>query len=224
MQHCKSLALAVTFLTLSAVSAFAGNGAPNGAHYNLNIIGVSNPKTADMSNSNGHVIFVALGGKDDGTVRTKIILTEGPFAVTDKNGTDGEAGFQLPVSNVDCPVDAELDDPCQLSGDYAVFIRGLGKPGGQAWITTCFEEGGIEYCSVETVHVEAHVTVGTGNKPAKFVNVTKELTTVCLDTDDPPDGFCDVREQLFSRALAEYYWNYDNNGLRLAQLRFYEIP
>lgn len=224
MKHCKKLLSLLGVAALCTSAAFAGNGAPSGAHYNLNIIGVSNPKTADMSNSNGHVIFVALGGRDN-TVRTKIILTEGDFAVTDKNGTDGTAGFQLPASNVDCAVDAPLDDPCQLSGDYAVFIRGLGKPGGQAWITTCFTDAtGAEYCSTETVHVVAHETVGTGSKPAKFVNVTKELTTVCLDTDVPPDGFCDVRSQLFSDALAEYFWNYDNAGLRLAQLRFYDLP
>src|SRR3972149_1028843 len=85
MKHCKKLLSLLGVAALCTSAAFAGNGAPSGAHYNLNIIGVSNPKTADMSNSNGHVIFVALGGRDN-TVRTKIILTEGDFAVTDKNG------------------------------------------------------------------------------------------------------------------------------------------
>ena len=40
-----------------------GNEAPNGAHYNLNIIGMDKEKTADMTGSNGHVIFVGLGTK-----------------------------------------------------------------------------------------------------------------------------------------------------------------
>src|SRR5205814_1176518 len=34
----------------------SGNGAPSGSHYNLNIIGVANPKTADMTGANGHTI------------------------------------------------------------------------------------------------------------------------------------------------------------------------
>ena len=38
-----------------------GNGAPNGPHYNLNIIG-TNDKTADMDGANGRVIFVKLEG------------------------------------------------------------------------------------------------------------------------------------------------------------------
>ena len=36
------------------------------------------------------------------------------------------------------------------------------------------------------------------------------------------DGDGDIdRTELFSDPLDEYYWYYDNNGLKLAQLRFY---
>jgi hypothetical protein len=35
------------------------------------------------------------------------------------------------------------------------------------------------------------------------------------------DGNCDVRETIFGTPGYQYYWDYDNNGLRLAQLRFY---
>ena len=41
-----------------------GNGAPSGAHYNLNIIGVGDNFTeADMTGNMGHRIFVKLEGK-----------------------------------------------------------------------------------------------------------------------------------------------------------------
>jgi hypothetical protein len=33
--------------------AIAGNGAPSGAHYNWNIIGVQNPKSPNMTGSDG---------------------------------------------------------------------------------------------------------------------------------------------------------------------------
>jgi len=209
--------LALGLAALTGMPALAGNGAPSGAHYTLNIIGVPKDKTATMDDSNRRVIFVRLGASG-ASVSTRILLAEGEFKVLDGNGTDGTAQFQLPASNIDCPVDAPPDDPCQDSGDYSVFIRALGKPGGSAVITTCFEEAGIEYCSTESVTVERSKGKST------FRNVTKELTTVCLDTDDPPDGICDVREQLFSREFAEYYWDYDNSGLKLAQLRFYDNP
>jgi hypothetical protein len=59
-------AVLVTLLAcLGATPAFAqtGNGAPSGAHNNLNIIGVSKGKTSDMPGSERHTIFVALGDK-----------------------------------------------------------------------------------------------------------------------------------------------------------------
>ena len=37
-----------------------GNGVPSGAHYDLNLIGVPQGKTADMTGDNGHRIFVPL--------------------------------------------------------------------------------------------------------------------------------------------------------------------
>jgi len=79
------------FLTLVfAASAHAtGNGAPSGAHYNLNIICVPKGKTADMTGTQGHTIFVSCSDT------SKINLIEGAdFEVLDRNGTDGSASFQ----------------------------------------------------------------------------------------------------------------------------------
>jgi hypothetical protein len=42
--------------TTKVSSAREGNGAPSGAHYTLNIIGVPKNKTADMTNNSGHRI------------------------------------------------------------------------------------------------------------------------------------------------------------------------
>lgn len=177
-----------------------GNGAPSGAHYNLNIIGVPKDKTADMTGNNGHRIFVSETGN------TRINLTEGDYGVLDANGTDGVAAFQLPDPDPD--------------GDgvtaYSVYARALGKPGGSSVTTTCFEDAGETYCSTETM-----VLVRDSGR-SKFDNVSKELLSLCLDTDG--DGTCDTREFLFDRDLADYYWSYDNSGLKLAQLRFYEVP
>ena len=82
------LALVIAFMPL--VSSATGNGAPSGAHYNLNIIGVSKGKTADMTGSNGHRIFVPLVGN------CKINLSIGAFQVLDGNCTDGPSTFPLP--------------------------------------------------------------------------------------------------------------------------------
>jgi hypothetical protein len=154
-----------------------------------------------MDGSNRHVIFVP----DTGNCR--INLAEGPYNVADGNCFDGDgAEFFLPDPDPD--------------GDgvtaYSVFARALGKPGGSSVTTTCFDEAGETWCSTESM-----VLVRSTGK-STFRNVSKELLSLCIDTDG--DGDCDTREFLFDRDLAEYYWSYDNNGLKLAQLRFYEIP
>jgi hypothetical protein len=185
----------------AVMRAATGNGAPNGAHYNLNIIGVPKDKTATMDNNNGHRIFVKLWGK------SKILLGEGDgFSVLDANGTDGNgAKFQLP--------DPDPDD--DMVTQYTVFARALGQPGGWSQTTTCFvDENGELYCSMDTLTLER------GHGQQKFMNVSKELLTIYADIDD--DG---IPEQvgLFDNDTYDYFWDYDNHGLKLAQLRFYPI-
>ena len=53
-----------------------------------------------------------------------------------------------------------------------------------------------------------------------FSNVSRELLYIYVDMDG--DGVVE-RYPLFSDALQDYYWSYDNQGLKVVQLRFYEI-
>jgi hypothetical protein len=175
-----------------------GNGAPSGPHYNLNIIGV--PKNKNMSNGSGNVIFVPETGS------TKIMLSEGPFDVLDKNGTDGSAAFQLP----------NPDPTNSGTTTYSVFARALGKPGGSSKTTTCATDPttGEVWCSVYSM-----VLVREKGK-STFTNVSRELLYIYADTDG--DGNLE-RYNLFNSSLTDYFWQYDNSGLKLAQLRFYQI-
>lgn len=177
-----------------------GNGAPSGAHFNLNVIGVPKNKTASMTGNNGHRIFVPLAGK------TKILLSEGEFGVLDANGTDGSASFQLP--NPDPNGTGETT--------YAVYARALGQPGGSSQTTTCATDTtGEVYCSAGSM-----VLVRDGHK-STFTNVSRDLLSISVDLDG--DGQVETYS-LFDDALTDYYWDYDNTGLKLAQLRFYALP
>ena len=194
---------------LSSV-ATTGNGAPSGPHYNLNIIGVSKDKTADMTGNNGHRIFVKLWGAD-----TKILLTEGDFQVLDANGTDGTASFQLP----------NPDPDSNYVTSYSVYVRALGKPGGFANMQTCYTDESGTWCAADFAGGVSQITVGRTTGKSLFTNVSKDLLYVdyCTSWDS---GVCTSVKQipLFCRDLEEYFWDYDNSGLKLAQLRFYEIP
>jgi hypothetical protein len=221
------LATLVLILVLAVVipaAAQTGNGAPNGAHYNLNIIGVPKGKTADMTGNNGHRIFVPLG-KDGVTAGTKIYLIESEepdeFAVLDANGTDGRAEFMLPLpaecyATVD-PVTGDITTPASCTVSYTVWARALGKPGGQAWMKTCVEDidlpGGY-LCSVGEYILELE----RKNGRSQFDNVTEELLFVSANFDlDPAIEHIQIFDPLFDT----YYWQYDNQGLKLLQLRFY---
>lgn len=175
-----------------------GNGAPSGAHYNLNIIGVPKDKTAGVTGGNGDVIFVPLQGK------TKIMLSPGPFEVLDANGTDGSASFQLP----------NPDPTGTGSTTYAVYARALGQPGGSSTTTPCATDPttGEVYCSTQSM-----VLVRKSGK-SSFTNVSSDLLTITVDVNGTLQTY-----SLFDSALTDYYWSYDNRGLRLAQLRFYEL-
>lgn len=184
----------------SAQAVVTGSGAPNGAHFNLNIIGQDNPKSR-VDCGNGHVIFVPMSGT------SKILLSQGDFSVLDCNGTDGSASFQLP----------NPDPTNSGTTTYSVWARALGKPGGSASMTTCATDPvtGELYCSLyATVQVR-----GTGK--SSFTNVSKELLYVYADIDG--DGTVE-RVPLFDSTLQDYFWSYQNSGLRLAQLRFYQVP
>ena len=195
-----------------------GNGAPSGAHYTLNIIGVAHDKSANMTGGSGHRIFVDLGRRNDAS-GTRINLTEGDFAVLDANGTDGVAAFQLP--NPDPDGDGKTV--------YSVYVRALGKPGGTATMQSCYYDAQTAetWCAVDIAGGVAPITIErTKGGVAKFVNVSKDLlyVDVCLAVD--ATGACtqSAVQPLFSDSLDSYYWQYDNQGLRVAQLRFYEVP
>jgi hypothetical protein len=200
------LAAALTVAAALPLCGQTGNGAPSGSHFNLNIIGVPHNKSPNMKGS-GNVIFVGLG-TSDATVSTKILLSQsadGVFEVLDKNGTDGEASFALPVP-----------------GTYTVWARALGTPGGQSKIATCAT-------FIDPTTGEASIVCSTDNEvfvrgtgKSSFRNVTSALTTITLVAGSPAELACGTpKVSLFDPCLQDFLWQYDNNGLKLLQIRFY---
>lgn len=246
MRKASIILFVIVMILTTALATFALTSEDgtklSGAHYNLNIIGVQNPKTAVMDSSNGHVIFVPMEGK------SQINLMEVPegedFKVLDGNATDGPAAFQLPKPGLDpYLIGGDMTDVDTMS-DYSVFVRPLGKPGGWSTITTCAdlmdstfagllpgtfvkalnragEFGG--FASVEQVGQE--ITMRTKGK-TQFTNVTAELLTIVFQVEVLIGDVTEVvyvRVPIFDDILANEYWEYDNNNLKLLQIRFYPI-
>jgi hypothetical protein len=192
-------------LSMIPSTAASGNGAPSGAHFNLNVIGVSNVKTADITS--GGRIFVPLEG------RSYIWLECGDtFKVLDGNGMDKNgARLQLP--------DPYLGtyDPATgaANAQYRIYVRALGKPDGSAKMTSGFvDEYGNYWYSLECVDVCRK------KGQSVFADKTLELTTVYVDiTDDGIDN--PLRYDIFGEEMYNYFWCYDNCGLKVLQMRFY---
>jgi len=226
-----------TASTITTASvATTGNGAPSGAHYNLNVIGVPKDKTATMTTGDGHRIFVQLWGGEDAVSLNgklsnqllkvnKIFLQPAPagesFQVLDANATDANGAlFQLPAD---------------VSATWTVWGRALGTPGGKANMTTCATTAGLDgilgtaddevICSMGTLSLDrtkGKQTFTNVSGDLLFMTITVDPTTnASLATCLGVTSTSTVTVSLFNGCLQNYFWNYDNQGLKLLQLRFY---
>ena len=208
----------------------------SGPHFTLNIIGVNNDKEPTMTDSNRHTIFVRLGSKSQ-VATTNIWLQPGyDFKVCDGNGFDpayncsgdviksSGATFQLPCNLANTYYDPTNDlDPTETfygcpSGvdqrSYYVYARALGKPFGEASMKTCAYDAGELFCSTEVL-----VLKRTKGKSI-WQLATSELTSINYDVDG--DGFVETIA-LFVDGFEDLFWQYDNKGLKHAQIRFYPV-
>jgi hypothetical protein len=203
--------------------AQTGNGAPSGTHYELNLIGVTDGKNPPLTGSNRHTIFVPLNtANDDAVPGTDIWLTQGPFAVCDGNAFDAAydcngtqiakqgAVFQLPCNtNITTAAGTTLV-PCTTgaTASYDVWARVVGTPGGSSTLTTCATDptGALVCSSNKAMFVRM--------KPNRFTNVTDALTSLV-------DQSTLQTVALFQGGFQNFFWDYDNNGNKLVQLRFY---
>jgi hypothetical protein len=180
------------------------------------------------------------GGWDGLDKVNKILLTPNTadtFGVLDANATDSDG--------------AEFTMPDDVYTSYRVFARALGKPGGKANMTLCANEtietsddiDGDGNADIETwCSINQAVLERTKGKPITE-DVTEELftLTILVDVDDVKDvaltaclaeaELIDIADTdlqiadvpIFHACFEDYFWNYDNKGLKLLQLRFFQV-
>ena len=134
---------------------------------------------------------------------------EGVFDVVDRNGLDGTAEFNI------------------APGTYNIYARALGKPSGNVEITSW---GEFEELDTTKLLLLGYVKLTRETGKPQSVNINELFyvdVELCIAVD-PDTGEClekvvykdfwvfDIPE------LIEYYWDYDNHGLKLLQVRFYE--
>ena len=177
-------------------------------------------------------------------------LEEGSFDILDKDATDSGkedpspgAILALPDPGLDPYVIGEKGDADVWSA-YSIYIRPLGKPGGWATITTCadvlegplaewLDRGAIKilnragaFGGVASIEQVGQPITERPQGKSIFTNVTAELLTIVLKVEIWVDGVLYdtiyVRVPIFDEMLANEYWEYDNNGLKLLQVWIYD--
>jgi len=225
---CALTALGLS-VTISPVRA--ADPTPGKNLFQLEIIAYSgtNCPQGDFTGSNRHQIAVKADVNDNpnGQLVTNLVrqndimLAPGPFQVVDGNAcTDGVARFNLPLN----PIGGTLDDP--TFQNYRVYSRLVGKPGTGVKATTCAtnDAGTPNDTSDDFIQcsTESWISMRQKGSAPKYADVSKELLTVCLDTDG--NGTCDTRIALFDAALFDYFWNWNTTGKAHAQLVFTAVP
>jgi hypothetical protein len=229
--------LACSLAFMWAGTSLAAKDMPNGAHYNLNLIGVpqctkKTEKFGDCFNGNagdiqtkGHTIFVPL-------VTDWI---ENP-CTTDENTWDYES--EIEVGDVQKGVRILVADADQMQvidrdatdgtakfnlpyGSYAVYARALGKPGGCMDINTliCYDEVETDVfvpadCREDLTNdpndqyvLVGHVDVDRSSRKPKWQNVSNDLLNVATGAS--------------AADYLDFFWQVTNNNLKLLQIRFY---
>ncbi len=235
---------AVMVLTLAGTVLAAKPGTDfNGPHFNLNLIGKSKVMPGDYDNWDRHTMFVPLDSSDmhfdintpnnldlSEMEGVKITMTQGAeFAVKDGNATDGFGEFML------------------APGKYLVYIAVKAKSSKfedaytdiTGWVQAYDNLGSLWY----------YIPVGdvTVTKQKNYWEDASDLFYVTADEDpfgfyelwdDDPDNWLgdygiwvfDYMAGLDSWVTDEYnfsdlayFWQFDNYGNKLIQVRFYPI-
>jgi len=187
----------------------------SGPHYNLNIIGVPKDKPVpSMTDSSRHTIFVPLDN-DVVTRQVRVYFVAGTeFKVIDGNCTDDNQ----------CTIMVPGDPTNQVC--YDVYAAALGKPHGNAVIQAqCIINDILTSCT--DALLQSSFSVDRLKGPPKRENITDVFrASGCIDLNK--NLVCDAGDVVFSNVwifnlsqLAEYFWDYDNNGLKVMQVRFY---
>ena len=214
---------------------FNGNGFPKGkAAFKLNILGRDLERREEWNfNPQGdRSVAIRLEGK------TKILLESSDdtdtdcydqcargFCVADPNGTDGSAKICLrdPFAS-DEPCNGGNSN-CDEEATYRIFARVRGK--GNINFELCVEDSDDgpsgHYCDLG-----ASVTINR----KKATDISQELLTLCVDNVgvglfdqlcfDGDDNLIPCDDNDTGGINEQYFWDVNNDGVRNAELRFYE--
>jgi hypothetical protein len=248
MKKLITISLAVVMvLTLGVTPVFAAKPGTdfNGAHYNLNLIGKSKEMPGDYDNPNRHTMFVPLDTSDfnidlntpnnldqETLPGIKVEMTQGEeFAMIDGNATDGYGAFQLGRGKYHVYIAVRAKSPKHEDAytDITGWVEAYDNVG-QLWY----------YIDIGYVQVKKGKNSWTDATDLFFVTAGEDdfgfLTGSEADyigglgiwVFDYMAGIDTWYEDSLGAAPYDlsdlaYFWQFDNHGNRLIQVRFYPM-
>jgi hypothetical protein len=248
----KAIALAIIAILvisgiLIAVDAGRRNSGPkpgtnfNGPHYNLNLIGKKKAMPGDYDNPNRHTIFVPLNtsgfnidlnqdnnlpGNPATLPGVKIEMTQGSeFAVIDGDATDGLANLTIGPGRYNVYIVAKAKSP--KFKDAYTNITG--------WVESYDNNGDLwYYIDIGSVNIKKNkgwvdatdlFFVTTTEDTFNFltgseINYYSQLGMWVFEYMSGLDSWTAGGYDLSDLA---YFWQFDNHGNKLIQVRFYEM-
>jgi hypothetical protein len=196
-------------------------------------------KNSQLASSDVNKIFLcnSTNGENDYNKDTRCDdwIADNPnqdFGVIDANATNSDGAlFALP----DPCADADPSTACTPT--YAIWAR-VKAGSGSATITTCADESGSGFDGSDDIWCGDNGITLDKQTYHKATNVSENLLYMTLYIDDSVDtdlaaciggpGATDGDEDeydiyLFDNCFENYFWNYDNNGLKNLELRFYWV-
>lgn len=172
--------------------------------FELNIIGVPKDGSAMITGIEGERIFISTEEKSG------LLLSKGnSYNVADGNGLNGTASFQLPSL------------PGKL---YSIFVVPFTKDNDSTKSNMWHKDASTQE-DIYSIGVALEINQHTGADMIDLTHETLELSGMIYDTNE--DGIIDTSDELtysiFHEAWENKIWTYNENGLKVLKLRFYQI-
>lgn len=232
----------VLLLTMAVTPVLAAKPGTdfNGPHYNLNLIGKDKVMPGEYDNPDRHTMFVPLDSTDmtfpintpnnlgtDTMEGIKITMTQGEeFAMIDGDATDGYGSFRLGAGKYMVYIAVKAKSP-KFDGAYTDIT---------GWVEAYDNLGQLWY----------YVPVGSVTVSKNKNNWTDASTLFFVTPDEDPFGFVEVSgitpvgdlgiwvfdymaglgawvTDLYDFSNLAYFWQLDNYGNKLIQVRFYPM-
>ena len=223
-----------------------GNGIDfNGAHYNLNLIGKSKEMPGEKDNPDRHTMFVPLSTADMSFTNPddvqspvwegiKITMTQSSdpegWAMIDGDATDGYGAFELAAGKYACYIAVKAKKP---KTDGQVDITGWVEAYdnlGALWYYINVGDVSVSKSSKKFTDATDLLFVTTGEDDFGFLtggedDYVDDLGMWVFDYMNGLDTWYEDSGETSAYDLSDlaYFWQFQNNGAKLIQVRFYPL-